>query len=82
MARVILDSFSGPASELRGSARTSDNVLAVLSRNPRVSCWDMSEHAWLRSCISDLVKRGAIAEDKSEPYPFHKFTPTPEAADE
>lgn len=79
---IRMDSFSGAAADLKGQQRTCSNVLAALNRNPRVSTFDMSEHGWLRSCIAELQRLGFIAEDKREPYPWHKFTPTtPEDAD-
>lgn len=71
--RVIVDSFSGPASHLKGHNRTAENVLSALRRNPRVSTWNMSEHAWLRSAINELELTGRITEDKKEPYPWHRF---------
>jgi hypothetical protein len=33
----------------------------------------MSEHAWLRRSIAELERAGKIVEDKSEPYPWHRF---------
>lgn len=70
---MILDSFSGAASDLKGAARTDDNVLAVLAKHPRVSTWDMSEHGWLRDRIASLKRKGAIEEVESEPYPWHRY---------
>lgn len=68
-----VDSFSGQAAGLRGKDRTPHAVLEALKRNPRVSTWDMSEHAWLRACIDQLTRIGAIEEVKDEPFPWHKF---------
>lgn len=73
MDRIFIDSFSGPAADLRGKARTSENVLAALKKHPRVSTWDMSEHAWLRRCIADLQRQGLITEDSTEPFPWHHY---------
>ena len=70
--RIHIDSFSGPASDLKRGHRSSENVLAVLSTQPRVSTWDMGEHDWLRSCIADLRKRGLIVE-AAQPYPWHRY---------
>lgn len=70
---ICLDSFSGPASDLKGDQRTPDAVLRVLRTKPRVSCFDMSEHGWLRSCIDVLVRRGAIRSDPNEPYPWVRY---------
>lgn len=70
---AMVDSFTGPAADLKGADRTPDKVLDALRRSPRVSTWDMSEHAWLRSCLDTLAKAGRITEDRSEPYPWHRF---------
>lgn len=67
---VFIDSFSGPAADLKGSRRTPDNVLTALKKNPRLSTWDMSP--WLQGCISILEKEGAI-KDVPEPYPWHRW---------
>lgn len=74
--KVFVDSFSGPASELKGRNRTAENVLSALRRSPRVSTWDMSEHAWLRNAISELERSGRVSEDKKESYPWHRFNVT------
>lgn len=73
---VMLDSFSGAAADLKGANRTPENVLAALRRMPRVSVWDMSEHAWLRDCIGRLERAGKIVDDKSEPYPWIRYRTT------
>lgn len=70
---IFLDTFSGAAAYLKRGQRTSDNVLAALRRDPRISTWDMSEHPWLCRCIKDLIQDGLIIEDKNEPYPWHRF---------
>jgi len=70
---IFIDSFSGPASDLKPAHRTPNRVLDALAKNPRVSTWDMSELAWLRGCIDILLRDGMVAEDKSEPYPWHRF---------
>jgi len=72
-AAVFVDSFSGAASDLKGRQRTSENVLRILATHPRISTWDMCEHAWLRRCINDLKTRGLIVSDDTEPYPWLKF---------
>lgn len=69
----VFDSFSGLAAELPPSRRTPAHVLAALTRNPRVSTFDMSELPWLRGCIDSLKSSGQIAEDPNEPYPWHLF---------
>ena len=72
---VFIDSFSGAASDLKGKNRTSEKVLEALGRSPRVSTWDMVEHAWLCRCLLDLKKRGLI-EEANEPYPWHRYVLT------
>jgi len=70
---VFLDSFSGgAATSINPKDRTSDNVLRVLSSDPRVSTWDMSELPWLRKAIADLVARGMIRE-VDEAYPWLRY---------
>lgn len=72
---MIIDSFSGLASDLKGSQRTSENVLAVLAKHPRVSTWSMSEHVWLRDAIKELKHRRLIIE-QDESYPWHRYSLT------
>lgn len=74
----VFDSFSGLAAQLPPSRRTPAGVLAALRLNPRISTWDMSETAWLRRCIDALKNGGQITEDKSEPYPWHRYIVHPE----
>ena len=77
----VFDSFSGPAAQLPPGQRTPARVLAALRLNPCVSTWDMSETPWLRGCIDALKASGQIIEDKSEPYPWHRYiTRTKEGA--
>ena len=73
MTAIYLDSFSGSAAELPKQKRTPENVLKALRSDPRVSTFDMSECRWLRNCISELKATGKIEEDKSEPYPWHRY---------
>ena len=73
MKPIFLDSFRGAAADLKGAARTADNVLAALNTSPRVSTWDLSENAWLWRLIKDLIRDGRITEDKTEPYPWHRY---------
>lgn len=75
MSRIFLDSFSGAAADLKKGQRSAENVLTVLAKNPRVSTWDM-EAAWLRGAIAQLQRDGPITEDKSEPYPWHRYAIT------
>lgn len=70
---IFLDSFSGAAADLKRGQRTPESVLTALRKNPLVSTFDMSENAWLSSCIDDLKRAGHITEDKNEPYPWHRY---------
>ena len=74
-----IDSFSGEAADLPHNKRTADHVLDVLRKHPRVSCFDLGEKAWLRAAIVELVRRGAIKHDDSDPYPWVRYTVTPNA---
>lgn len=71
-----IDSFSGAAAELKRGHRNSEDVLAALAKNPRISTWDMSELPWLRSAIDDLKRRGLIIAEREEPYPWNKYSLT------
>lgn len=73
MSAIFIDSFSGLAADLKPRQRTPAGVLAALRCNPRVSTWDMSEKPWLCGCINTLIREGRITEDKSEPYPWHRY---------
>lgn len=75
MSALFLDSFSGPVSDLPKGRRNATNVLAVLTKSPRVSTWDM-DAAWLRCALEQLQRDGLISKDKSEPYPWHRYTLT------
>lgn len=77
MSRVIIDSFSGDAASLPPSRRKQSDVLAALSKSPRVSTWDMDECRWLRDSIQSLIASGQLIEDKAEPYPWHRFVVSP-----
>ena len=74
--RIYIDSFSGSAAELQPSQRTPGHVLRTLTRDPRVSTFDMSESRWLAGCIDVLVQAEYIKSDPSEPYPWHRYTIT------
>jgi len=67
-----IDYFSGEAADLKRGHRSSEDVLLVLAKHPRVSTWDMSELPWLRAAIVDLEKRGLIVA-QDEPYPWHRY---------
>jgi len=73
---VHVCSFSSPAAELPKGKRNSAHVIDALRDNPRVSTWDLSEMPWLRRCIADLKRRGLIVEDKSERFPWHRYSLT------
>lgn len=70
---IFVDSFSGCAADLPKGKRTPADVLEALKRDPSVSVWDMGEHAWLRNAIGDLIERGAVVSDPSEPYPWCRY---------
>ena len=70
-----IDSFSGMVADLKIGQRTSEDILAVLAKHPRVSAWDMSEILWLRIALLNLEKRGLIA-SQDEPYPWCRFVLT------
>lgn len=73
--RVMIDSFSGKAADLKGEQRTPENVLKALCRCPRVSVWDM-DAAWLRCCL-DVLKRSGDIVEVDEPYPWIRFRVIP-----
>ena len=75
MMHVHVDCFSGKLAELKKEERTLEAALAVLSRSPLVSTWDMSELPWLRGLVEALVHKGWIDEEK-EGYPWHRFVLT------
>ena len=68
-------SFSGAPANLPKGERTAKDVLAALSKHPRVSTWDMTEIAWLRRRIAEL-ERGGLIESKDEPYRWHRYALT------
>ena len=74
--RIYIDSFSGLAAELRPSQRTPGHVLRTLTRDPRVSTFDLIESRWLARCIDALAQAEYIKADPSEPYPWHRYTIT------
>lgn len=67
-----IDIFSGGAARLPLGKRTKDNVLRALAVDPRISAFDMCEHKWLRTIISDLEGNGTIVE-LDEPFPWLRF---------
>lgn len=74
--RAILDSFSGELSDLPKGRRNQQEALQVLSKHPRVSAWDLSEHAWVRSLVMGLIGDGLIKADPSEPFPWCRYVLT------
>ena len=73
---MIVCSFSGDAADLPKRGRNVLGLLRVLARHPRVSTWDMSEKAWLRSLVAQARRQNLIEADASEPYPWHRYTLT------
>jgi hypothetical protein len=74
--RVFIDSFSGLLADLKKKDRTPENALRALAKDGRVSCFDRSEFSWLNSLVENLVQREFISEDKSEQYPWQRFSLT------
>jgi hypothetical protein len=73
MSRVFIDSFSGAVVDLPKADRTDENILAALSRDPKVSTWDMDQHhRWLQPAISRLVKAGRLRTVDAA-YPWLKY---------
>lgn len=75
MNAVLLDSFSGAAADLPRHRRQPTDILRALSTSPRVSVWDMTEHAWLRTGIRHLEVAGMLRE-VGEPYPWLRYALT------
>lgn len=73
--RIFLDCFSGSLGELPKGKRTVVNALRVLADDPRVSTFERGP-AWLESLLSELLKTGLLIEDKTEPYPWHRYALT------
>jgi hypothetical protein len=72
---VFIDTFSGDVADLPRKRRTEAEVLKVLSTSPRVSCFDMVEHAWLRNIICRLSAKQAIIEAQ-EGFPWIRYIVT------
>jgi hypothetical protein len=71
---MLMDSFSGPASDLKKSQRTMENLLATLAKHPRVSTWDMDENGgWLWRFLRDAEQRGLLTQDKREGFPWLRY---------
>lgn len=70
---ISIDSFSGRAADLPQGSQTADDVLSVLRKSPRVSCWDMEELPWLREAVAALTLRGLIKFDAKEQYPWIRY---------
>ncbi len=72
---IHIDCFSGELADLKKKERTPEAALAVLSRSPLVSTFDMGELPWLCGLVEGLVHMGWIVEEK-EGYPWHRFVLT------
>lgn len=70
---IHVDSFSGCVSNLKPGRRDIENLVRVLSINPRVSVWDMSELKWLRDLINQALYKELIILDDDEQYPWLKY---------
>lgn len=75
--RVFIDSFSGPAADLKFGKRNSTNVLHALAADPKVSCFDMSELDWLRRGVETLKSQGLV-KNMPAAYPWCRYEVTPE----
>ena len=73
---IYLDSFSGALADLKPKERTNLTILRTLKRHPLVSCWDMSEHRWIRDAIAELIRMQVLVAE-NESYPWHRFSVTP-----
>lgn len=68
---VHLDSLSGAIAHLPKSKRTVTDALLILSKNGKVSAWDM-ETLWIRSLIQDL-EREKLIEVKESWFPWYVY---------
>ena len=75
MTDQIVRSFSGALAELPKDQRTDEDALRVLADHPRVSTFDRGTQ-WVESLLQSLIGQGAIAEDLTEQYPWHRFNLT------
>jgi hypothetical protein len=71
MARIC--SFSSAAADLKRQHRHADGILAALRQDPRISCFDLSQYAWLRDGVRTLERRGQIRDDGKEAYPWVRY---------
>jgi len=60
MRKTFIDSFSGSAADIPKSKLTEESVLSALSKDPRLSTWDMSDSPKLRAIIAKLERSGLI----------------------
>lgn len=74
---VFLDSFSGKVGDLtRKQKKDPMLVLEAISKDPRVSTWDMSEDNLWRT-VSDLERKGFLIDESSKSvYPWCRFVIT------
>ena len=72
---IFLDSFCGALAELRPGRRTVADGLQALANDPRVSTFERGA-PWLERLIRELISDGLAAENKAEPYPWHRFNLT------
>ena len=76
-APIFLCSFSGEAADLPKGQRTHRDILRVLAMHPRVSCFDLCEHAWLAHACEDITRAGLAVYDKdTDRYPWVRYVIT------
>lgn len=68
-----IDHFSGSAAMLKGRDRNVLCVLSALRKDPKLSCFDLSEYAWLRNAVNTLVRAGRIKMTDKLAYPWQHF---------
>ncbi len=70
---IHIDSFSGAVADLSKKEQgVPAKVLAALTKNPRVSDWDMSASRNLRGSLRFLIDDGKI-EELGEDFPWYRF---------
>lgn len=72
---VFIDIFSGDVADLPRKRRTETEVLKVLSTSPRISVFDMVEHAWLRNVVTRLAAKQAVSVVQ-EGFPWIRYEVT------
>lgn len=74
--QIFVCSFHSNVADLKAGKRTELDALRVLEKDPRVSCFDMSDIPWLENLITAMEKKGLIHNNHEEHYPWLKFAIT------